>query len=139
MSYSSFDNQDFPHADDRGGRPRVVLLNGTVRRPGILSKILGGVVLIAVIGLIASFAVVFAAIFAGALLVVILAATIRHLWRSITGRHSGSGNFADSGVQVSGRIIVTSSGPVMRRTVSAPVTVLEAPPADSPQVLSEDR
>ncbi|MFM7056034.1 MAG: hypothetical protein ACKO2P_03835 [Planctomycetota bacterium] len=139
MSNSSFENHDYRQADHRTGRPRVVLLTGSGRRPGILGTILGGLLLIAVIALIASFAVVFAALFAAALLVVVAAATIRHLWRSITGRNSGPGNFADSGVQFSGRIVVTSSGPVRRKTITPPVTLLEALPTDSSQVLTEDR
>ncbi len=139
MSHSSFDNSDFHNANGRGTGPRVILLNGSGRRPGIIGKILLGIVLIAVLAVIASFAVVFAAIFAAALLVIVVAATIRHLWRSLTGRGSGSADPSDSGVHFSGRIVVTSSGPVVRKTVSAPVTLIELSETDPSRVLKDEK
>jgi len=139
VSHSSYNSSDFHHANGQGAGPRVILLNGLGRRPGIISKILLGILLIAVVAVIASFAVVFAAIFAAALLVLVVAATIRHLWRSLTGRGSGSADSGDSGVHFSGRIVVTSSGPVVRRTVSTPVTLIELSETDGSRVLSEEK
>jgi len=138
VSHSSYNSSDFHHAKGQGAGPRVILLNGSGRRPGIIGKILLGILLIAVVAVIASFAVVFAAIFAAALLVLVVAATIRHLWRSLTGRGSGSADSSDSGVHFSGRIVVTSSGPVVRKTVSTPVTLIELSETDPSRVLNDE-
>lgn len=139
MSHSSYNSSDFHHANGQGAGPRVILLNGSGRRLGIIGKVLLGILLIAVVAVIASFAVVFAAIFAAALLVLVVAATIRHLWRSLTGRGSGSADSSDSGVHFSGRIVVTSSGPVVRKTVSTPVTLIELSETDPSRVLDDEK
>jgi hypothetical protein len=136
VSNSSFDHSDFHHPDGRGQQTRVVYLTGPGRRAGIITKVLAGLAVIAVVAVIASFALVFAAIFAAALLVLILVGTVRHLWRSVTGRPTG--NSDDSGIKFSGRIVVTSTGPVVRKTSTATGTVIDVSSAEPARLLTDE-
>lgn len=137
MSHSPFDRSDFHQVDNHGQQTRVVYLTGPGRRSGWITRILGGLAAIALIAVIASFAVVFAAIFAAALLLIIIVATVRHLWLTLTGKSTGSA--ADSGVKFSGRIVVTSTGPVIRKTASAtsPTTVIDVAASEPSRLLTD--
>lgn len=139
MSHTPFDRSDFHHADSHGQQTRVVYLTGPGRRSGLITRILAGVAAIAVVGVLASFAVVFAAIFAAALVLIVIVATVRHLWLTLTGKTSGDP--AESGVKFSGRIVVTSTGPVIRKSASttAPTTVIDVAAADPSRLLTDDK
>lgn len=137
MSHSPFDHSEFHNADSRGQQTRVVFLTGPGRRTGVITRIIAGLAAIAIVAAIASFALVFAAIFAAALLLFVIIATVRHLWRTLTGRSSGDP--ADSGVQFSGRIVVTSSGPVVRKSASAPTTVIDVAAAEPSRLLTDEK
>lgn len=132
MGSSSPDNFDDFHSAGSGNRTRVVFLSGpgggAVRGPGLITKVLVGLVAVGVLALAASFAVVIAAIFAGLIVLLLAAAWLRHLWRRLTGRAADTksgGVFGDSGVHFSGRVVVTRSGPVVRRSVSSSGTVID--------------